>query len=271
MYTSVALETNIWFIFFFVSTERRKIRRKSSGSNSRLLIQMQLYSLPEAHLCSCQEEHFSLKSYSLLTFCQESKKKKSFPVRSALNWLAQACHRWILLDNRVMGVFTASRDRRGASPSSAIWIDHLLFLLRWHQHRGAHIFLSASTQAEPLQSLLPHKQYERGRGKMKEIKNWQPRALPTSLTSLWKSIRLHYLNLTYRAFESSDLRLDFSWLSCGWVWRTHKRALGRDQDTCTPATGTVNKAGSHHTWRGPNIPFADSIPFLYQNSSSHLK
>lgn len=63
--------------------------------------------------CACQEKYFPSKSSSSCLLVKNQ--KDSFPVRSALNRLAQACQRQILLDNGVMGVVTAPEE--GAQPA----------------------------------------------------------------------------------------------------------------------------------------------------------
>lgn len=99
---------------------------KGSDSNTKIPGPKATAFPTPSHHCSCQEEYFPLKSYSSFTSCQES--KNSFPVRSALNWLAQTCQRWILLDNGVMGVFPACRDGKKSQPVFRYLNYQLLFV-----------------------------------------------------------------------------------------------------------------------------------------------
>lgn len=76
----------------------------------RILIQRQLPSPTPSLPLFLPEEHFPLKSHFSFTSCQEP--KISFPVMFALNWLARARQSWILFDNKIVGILTASRHEK---------------------------------------------------------------------------------------------------------------------------------------------------------------
>lgn len=166
----------------------------------------------------------------------------------AFNWLVQACQRWILFDNKTVGVLRASRN--GKAEQTHFPPSELIICCLWGVVEPS--CLKCSKDAWTFHRGTWFSDGHRGVGFIAELND------PQVFSDLNDSVIRVQTSLAQDRLSSSTME-----------W---KRSLGRGKGSLVClCLAPGKKCTSQHGQRGVNILFAVSIPYLHQNPFFYLK
>lgn len=166
----------------------------------------------------------------------------------ALNWLAQARQRWILFDNKIVWVLTASRNEE--AEQTHFPLSELIMCCLWEVMEPSSLKSSKDAWTFHLGTWFSDE--HGGVGFIAELSD------PEVFSDLNDSVVWVQTSLAQDKQSSSTM--------------AQKRSLGREKRSpvCL-CLAPGKKCTSQHGQRGVNILSVDSIPYSHQNPFSCLK